>query len=387
MYKKTNLKKVTIACYLLVLTVLLFLMIPGPAQAASESRITAAKGNGFMSLAKRWNDKYVRQDSGEKYQNQKEVLGYYTKDWPTDTMSQNSLRKNAGKITGVATFSYRLNYAGELVGEAPGEAFEVAWSNGIETLALVHNLSSTGFDRQLVHKVLSDPKLRSKTVSNILNILVRNGFDGVNIDLENIPPGDRQLFNEFMTELKEKLAPQGLKVTVSGPAKTGDNLGDGWSGAFDYKYLAKVADRIMLMTYDEHWIGGAPGPVASKPWVERVVAYSVSVIPKDKLLLGIGNYGYEWVSGSGRNRTVPAKDAISLAEKYGAVIKWDNNFQTPYFYYWKDGKKHTVWFESEKSAALKLDLVNKYGLRGIAIWRLGFESREFWDTVQAKLNK
>jgi len=140
------------------------------------------------------------------------------------------------------------------------------------------------------------------------------------------------------------------------------------------------------MTYDEHWIGGNPGPVASKPWVEKVVDYAAGVIPRDKLLLGIGNYGYDWVVGKGGNRSVPAKNMPELARKYGAAIKWDNQSQTPYFNYWKDGQKHVVWFESTDSAALKLDLVKKYDLKGIAVWRLGFESPDFWDMVEKKFN-
>lgn len=365
----------------------MFMGPPGPAEALSSSRISAAKGNGLMSLVQKWNSKYAANSPAVKYQNEKEVVGYYTKDWPTDTLSQNSLNTNASRITTVATFAYKLQATGELVGETPVDALKTAANNSIQTLALVHNLSSAGFDRSLIHSILNDSELKTKTITNIYQVVTVNGFDGVNIDFENVRPGDREALNSFMTELRDKLAPDNLAVTISVPAKTADNPSDGWSGGFDYKYLATVTDRIMIMSYDEHWIGGDPGPVASQPWVEKVAAYAVKVIPKEKVLLGIGNYGYDWIVGKGWHKTVLARNAVSMAEKYGSKIEWDNTNQTPYFYYWDNDQKHVVWFESTESAGFKLDLVNKYDLKGIAMWRLGFEPVSFWDMIEKKLGK
>ncbi len=364
--------------YALIFSIL-FLITPQITWAAPQSCSSAAKGKGFINLVREWNDRYLRTN------NDKEVLGYYTKDWATDTLSQRSLENNIGRITGVATFSYTLTSSGQITGETPKEALETAKANDTEIYALVHNLTKSGFDRTLIHNVLSSPQLRAKTVDSIYTTLVSNDFDGVNIDFENVPPGDRQALNEFMTLLREKLAPEGFMVTISVPAKTRDNTIDGWSGAFDYQYLGSVADRIMLMSYDEHWVGGEPGPVASAPWVENVVTYSSGVIPKDKILLGIGNYGYDWIVGKGGYKAVPANSALALAEKYGAVIEWDDYSQTPYFYYWENGQKHVVWFESPESAVFKLNLVKEHDLKGVALWRLGFESWGFWEKVEEKL--
>ena len=385
MYKAINRKIVSVVVCLLLLSSIVCLPPPGKAEAAEMAGLTAAKGCGLANLALRWSNK-IKKVYAQKYNNQKEVLGYYTKDWATDNLSQNSLQAKADKITGIATFSYQVTSTGQINGKIPAQALETAWDNNIETLALIHNLSSSGFDRNLIHSILSNPKLRTETISNIYKTLLKHSFDGVNIDFENIPAEDRQNLNSFMMELSDKLHKDGFKVTISVPAKTSDSPNSGWGAAFDYKKLAQAADRIMLMTYDEHYFGGAPGPVASTPWVEKVIVYASQVIPKDKLILGIGNYGYDWVVSRGGYRSVPSRSAITLAEKYKAAIKWDNENQTPYFYYWDSKGQHVVWFESTSSAAFKLDLVNTYDLKGIAIWRLGFEAPEFWNTVEAKLN-
>ncbi len=383
---KTPKKILCPAGWLLFFLLLFCLPPPDQAEAAPVSRITAAKGNGLMGLVQRWNYKYIKKDSPQKYKNRREVVGYYTRDWVSDNQSQQSLQANAERITGLATFSYRVNSSGQITGELPGKALATAWDNNIEVLALVHNLSSSEFDRSLIHSILKNPNLRSETISSIYKTLIRHGFDGVNIDFENIPAGDRPFLNGFVSELREKLRPEGLKVTISVPAKTSDDPQAWWGGAYDYEHLAGDVDRVMLMTYDEHFIQGPPGPIASSPWVERVITYSRRVIPKDKLLLGIGNYGYDWNVGRGGYQSVSAKNALTMARRYGVSIKWDDSNQTPYFYYWRDGQKHVVWFESTPSAAFKLNLVKNYDLKGIAVWRLGFESSDFWPMVEQKLN-
>jgi len=68
---------------------------------------------------------------------------------------------------------------------------------------------------------------------------------------------------------------------------------DNWSSAFDYAAIGKYADWVQIMTYDEHWSGGTPGPIASLPWVENVIKYAITVIPKEKILLGVAAYGYD----------------------------------------------------------------------------------------------
>ena len=79
-------------------------------------------------------------------------------------------------------------------------------------------------------------------------------------------------------------------------AKTYDSTTNSWNGAFDYKALAPYLDKIMIMTYDEHYPGGTPGPIASINWYKSVIEYAVSVIPKEKIYLGAAAYGYDWSS-------------------------------------------------------------------------------------------
>jgi spore germination protein YaaH len=197
---------------------------------------------------------------------------------------------------------------------------------------------------------------------------------------------DQVYYSGFLEELKEMFSPYGFLLTVSIPAKTADDIPNNWSGAYDYPRIGEIADLVAIMTYDEHWYGGSTGPIASLPWVEKVINYTVSQMPREKILLGIPAYGYDW-SGSGGCQNVFWNKAADLASANGGAI-WHDESSSPYFIYNdKWGDKHEVWFENQTSLELKLDLVNSSGIAGVAIWRLGFEDDKFWRSLDAKLSK
>jgi GH18 family chitinase len=221
---------------------------------------------------------------------------------------------------------------------------------------------------------------------NILSLIEEHGFDGVNIDLEGVPAVDRSNYSTLLKELKAMLKPAGYLLTVSIPAKTRDNPLDNWNGAYDYAAIGEYADMVTLMTYDEHWAGGYPGPVASLSWVQQVLDYAVKSIPRGKILMGVAAYGYNWSSAGGCS-TVLWNKADALASRNGGA-RWSDQYSAPYLiYYDQRGYRHEVWFENRFSLALKLDLANRYDLAGIAVWRLGFEDYSFWQTVAEKFSK
>lgn len=313
----------------------------------------------------------------------KMVLGYYTEDYPGDMLSYNSLLKNNSQLSDVAFFNYLVDQNGNLTtGQPVSQGLELADSCDLKKLALVHNMGKYNM-AQTAHQVLSIEKNRKNLGKNILSLVQENGFDGVNIDLEGVPPGDRAFYNKFLAELKQMFKPYGYLLTVSIPAKTADNPFNTWNGAYDYRTIGQTADLVALMTYDEHWKGGAPGPVASLPWVQKVLDYSIKTIPRDKVLMGIPAYGYNW-SAAG-NSTVRWYETASVTAKY-PWARWNDYFSTPYLIYYKKGVKHELWFENKYSLRIKLDLANNYGIAGIALWRLGFEDASFWETLRAKFS-
>lgn len=311
------------------------------------------------------------------------VLGYYAVDYAGDMLSYRSLDGNYAWIDSIATFDYLIDEEGSLIGHPDKQAVELARQRGVKSLALIHNYDK-GFNPGLAHQVLSVEETRSALADNIFSLINEHGFDGVNIDLEGIPLKDRDYYISFLQELKDNLSVCGFLLTVSIPARTAHDIPNNWSGAYDYARIGEIADLVAVMTYDEHWFGGEPGPIASLPWVESVLSYSLSRIPGEKLLLGIAAYGYDW-SSTGDCQGVSWKK-ISEFEAQNGGANWHEEFSSPYLiYYDQSGDKHEVWYENQSSLELKLDLVNNSGIAGVAIWRLGFEDDAFWQSLTKKL--
>lgn len=312
----------------------------------------------------------------------KEVLGFATYYYVGDKSSLNSMLNYTSLIDTIVTHTFVTDAQGNITGLIPTEQINFANSNGKIPLVMVSN----NFNGEVAKQLLENPLNRQNLINNLINAVKNYGYKGVNIDLEGVYYYDRQYLSLFMKELYDALKPLNLIITISVPAKTYDSPTNSWSGAYDYAEISKYVDKFILMTYDEHYPWGIPGPIASIDWVRKVIDYTITVVPKEKILLGLAAYGYDWSSNGTKAYSISA--ILNLASTYGATILWDDVSKSLYFTY-KDssGINHTVWFENDKSISYKLDLVNSYNLKGIAIWRLGLENADYWNTIKTKLNR
>lgn len=297
----------------------------------------------------------------------REVWGYYV-----DHNSYTSLENNLDKISGILPFSYKLHNDGQITETVYfPQGQSLAQANNIPVYALVF-----ADDQVLLSKALESENSRSALVEQILSIVLSRGYQGVNLDFERIRAQDRDNYTSFVEELAEKLHSQGLYLSLSVPAKTHDEFS--WTKGYDYAALGSVADKMIIMAYDQHYSGSAPGPVAALQWVESVVKYATSQVESKKLILGIGLYGYDWPSGQ-KGKTVDLAQVKSLSQ---GGQGWSEEHYAPYLTYTDgDGLKHEVWFENQKSVTGKLEVAKKYNLAGIALWRLGLIPAEVWSGV------
>ncbi|WP_027623379.1 glycosyl hydrolase family 18 protein [Clostridium lundense] len=312
----------------------------------------------------------------------KMVLGYTTYYYSGDISSYNSMTTNTSTLDEIATNTYTTDAYGNISGLIPTSQITYANNNGIKSLAMIAN----NFDGNIAKTLLESSSNRQALINNILNALKTNGYKGVNVDLEGVYYYDRSYLTTFMSELYSILHAQNFYVTMAVPAKTSDSPTASWSGAYDYAALSSYSDQIVLMTYDEHYPGGTPGAIASVGWVENVIKYALTVIPKEKILLGTAAYGYDWSSNGTKAYSISG--IYNLASTYGSTVKWDSVSQSPYFTYIDaSGISHSVWFENSQSLNYKLNLVNSYSLSGIAMWRLGLENNDYWTSIKTKFNR
>lgn len=261
------------------------------------------------------------------------------------------------------------------------EIVEKSHQNGIQVLALFHNLTNNPPSaRDLLHRVLSEPALRSACINDIAATIEKFNFDGVNMDFEMIHLQDRDGYSEFMRLLQKRLKTMGKLTTIAVPAKFSDTV-NSWNGQFDYEKLGQYSDIVMVMTYNENGKWSKAGPVASLPWVEKAMKYAVSKIPSEKVMMGFPTYGYDWTEG-GSCKSLSCRSAADLLAGHNATLKWHTFYASPWFEYTDSGnRKHTVWFENKASLEMKFSLLKKYNLNGAGMWRLGMETDDFWEIV------
>lgn len=312
------------------------------------------------------------------------VMGFYTDPEGPTPGSKDSMMKNISMLDEVSFFWYTFDANGKVVtsGKKDLSIKEAAQKNGAKAYALIHNMRGGSFDANLAHQVLSAPSVRSAFVNNLVNLTVNEKWDGIAIDIEKTPPGDRNNYSAFLAELQSALKAKDKVLNVSVPAKFVDYPSDLWSGAYDYAAIGKAADQVVLMTYDEHGLGTTQGPIASHAWVNKVINFAVGKIPKEKIVMGLPVYSFDW----GSNKpTMP--DYLSYAQsaerakQHGVEIMFDEEHQVPHFQYTANGVRHEVYLENAKSLQPKMEYAKEHKLHGVAIWRIGMEDPGIWDSL------
>lgn len=248
---------------------------------------------------------------------------------------------------------------------------------GIKVIPTIANTTDGLWDPDTVSKVIRNANLRRVHVQSVVSLVDSKGFDGIQIDYEDLTPADRLSFSAFVTDLSQSLHDIGKVLYVTVHVKEDDKGYDQRNQSQDYAAIGKAADLVCLMAYDWHWGTGPSGPIAPYDWVERVIRYSVTQIPANKIVLGVGLFGYDWVESKAENLTW--RQVVALAADKQADEEWDVGGQSPHFSYTLDGVQHEVWYENGRSAAAKFSLARQYRLGGVELWRLGGEDPTIWE--------
>ena len=309
------------------------------------------------------------------------ITGYYV-DYDSDSLE--SVRLNAPHMDQVIIFGYGFDWDGNAVGKDQELIRGVTGQQ--KRVLLFGNFGDGGFDPDLAHIILTDPQVQERAIAAMLTEAERLGVAGIQIDFENIPAEDREAYTEFLRRLKGRLEPLGLTLSVAAAAKTSDSA-TGWGGATDYEAIGQVVDQFYIMAYDEHWLGGEPGPVASLGWVERVIRYATGVMPSQKIVLGVPLYGYEWALdpelGTESNAAYGPGRMERRATDFGAEVQWDPVAGENKMVFHTDEGPRIAWYPDERSLDAKLRLAYQYNLKGIAVWRLGLEPEDWWYRMGA----
>jgi spore germination protein YaaH len=232
-----------------------------------------------------------------------------------------------------------------------------------------------------VHRVLTDPAVRAATLTGLVELVRREGYDGINLDFENGYPADRDAFTAFVTELAARLHGIEKQLTVEVSAKF-DPAATGRSELYDYEALGAVADHVFVMNWGWHWATSDPGAPDDIELCRKVADYVASMPNKSRFVLGTHLYGMDWANGGGPGNPATAlehADVEALQARYHVDPVLDPSADSWTFSYTDEaGVHHDVWYADANTVARRVRLARERGL-GIGFWRLGREEQAIWS--------
>lgn len=274
-----------------------------------------------------------------------------------------SIADNSGNITNIASGEYVMQ----------------AHEKGLKVWGLVDNFS----ENISTTTVLSSTSARQNLEGQLIAGALKTGLDGINVDFESLSEDVGIHFLQFLRELSIQCHENNLVLSVDNPVP------ENFTSHYDRAEQGKVTDYVIIMGYDEHYVGSEAGSVASLPWVEQGVKDTLTEVPAERTILAVPFYTRLWKTTDGGALTSEAigmDQAQKVIADNGAETYWDKITSQNYGTYEGDGATYQIWLEDSKSIAEKVKLISKYKLAGVAEWKLGFENSGIWKTIAKNLS-
>jgi cellulose synthase/poly-beta-1,6-N-acetylglucosamine synthase-like glycosyltransferase/peptidoglycan/xylan/chitin deacetylase (PgdA/CDA1 family)/spore germination protein YaaH len=303
------------------------------------------------------------------------TVGFYTS-W-SDGSAQ-SLGRHIGQLDWLAPTLMSVDHGGHLnvIEDAPMRRVLASAMRRPLVIDVLQNAANGRWDGEGTAALLRSPARRALLVGAVAAALDRNGDGGVMVDFENLPPDAMVPLQHFTAELHAALKRRHRIVAITMPIDSPQ-----WSAAT----FARLADKVVLMAYDEHWQGGEPGPIASDSWFIAHLNRNLRNLPADRVIVALGNYAYDWHDGRADAQTV--EEAWLSAHDSGTVPAWDRASGQPSFAFTDTSDagaiRHDVWMLDAAVSWNQMQMLSKLGIRSIALWRLGSEDPGFWNTLAA----
>ena len=251
----------------------------------------------------------------------------------------------------------------------PGRAIIAGAAHRPKILPMVQNALEGEWDGKGAAALLDDPAARAALLARIERFLAVNHAHGALFDFEELPGSSQGDYLRFLHEAHRRFAPHGWLVTVAVPIDNSD---------WNLPAYAAAADKLFVMAYDEHYPGGPPGPIASRPWFEAMVSKALHTLPPNKLVVAIGSYSYDWAKG-GDTDAISVDEAWLRAKESGVLPKFDPVSGNASFTYQEGTTEHEVWLLDEAAVNDQLRILHGLGVNQIALWRLGTEDPSTWS--------
>ena len=239
-------------------------------------------------------------------------------------------------------------------------------------LPVLQNLIDGQFTGQASLNLLRDHAKHKQLITELNAYLDKSGDAGIIFDFENIPDNLLEEYRRLIAEINADFDKHGRLVAVTVPVDHPE-----WVPA----KFAAVADKVFLMASDEHYGGGEPGPIASNAWFASHLANAMAAMPRDKAIIALGSYAYDWHDGKADSLTVG--EALLMAHDSNSNPVFDSVSGNTGFSLLDQGHRHDVWMADAAASWNQMQILGQMGLNGVALWRLGSEDPGFWSVLSA----
>lgn len=276
------------------------------------------------------------------------------------------------------TWFYLTDTSGNIASIASADYVSQAHEKGLQVWGLIDNFTQ----EVSTTETLSSTAARQNIISQLIQAAKDVGMDGINVDFESLSEDVGIHFLEFLRELSIECHKNNLVLSVDNPVP------EDFTSHYDRAEQGRVVDYVIIMGYDEHYVGSEAGSVASLPWVEQGIQDTLKEVPAKRVINAIPFYTRLWrtTGGNVTSEAIGMDQAQQTIADNNVETYWDKTTSQNYGKYDIDNSTYQIWLEDAQSVAEKVKLVSKYDLAGVSAWKLGFENNGIWQVISDNLN-
>ena len=276
------------------------------------------------------------------------------------------------------TWFYLLDTSGNIANISSADYVAQAHEKGLKVWGLIDNFTQ----EVSTTETLSNTAARQNIISQLIQAATSVGMDGINVDFESLSEDVGIHFLEFLRELSIECHKNNLVLSVDNPVP------EDFTSHYDRAEQGRVVDYVIIMGYDEHYVGSEAGSVASLPWVEQGIQDTLAEVPAERVINAVPFYTRLWrtTGGNVTSEAIGMDQAQQVISENNVETYWDKTTSQNYAKYDIDNSTYQIWIEDSQSIAEKVKLVSKYNLAGVSAWKLGFENSGIWQVISDNLN-
>lgn len=255
---------------------------------------------------------------------------------------------------------------------------EKAHQMGLQVWATLDNFNKG--DNVQSEILFANTSVRKKLINTLLTDIKTYGIDGINLDIEGIKKEAGSHYVQFIRELSVLCRKEGIILSVDNTVPAAH------SSFYNRSEQGQVVDYVIIMAYDEHHVGGDAGSVSSLGYVKKGIEDTLTMVPKEKLVIAVPFYTRLWELEGGETKatSMGIPSAKNWIQQNNIKLDWQEDLGQYYGQLQDGSKTYQLWMEEETSLSAKMDLIWENDLAGVACWKLGFDTPELWGIVSPK---